>query len=123
PPETTHAHVASEEPRSRYGQTAPRTAGWSRPGADDGGGRSPGSRVVALIPSSWGGALRLQLRAQRRTCTGFPFSPPFDGRHLRSGGLIAVQHGLSIAAPAARAPVCFFQRLVGTSQNHGRSKT
>ena len=86
---------------------APRTAGWSRPGADDGGGRSPGSRVVALIPSSWGGALRLQLRAQHRNFTGFPFSPPFDGRHLRWTVVIAAQHGLSIAGSAARAPVCF----------------
>ena len=58
----------------------PRAAGWSRPGADDGEGRSPGSRVDAPFPGLVGeGALRLQLRAQRRFHTGFPF-------HRRSTG-------------------------------------
>src|ERR1044072_3731209 len=88
PPETTRFHVASEESLRPHAQAMPRTAGWSRPDADDGEGRSPGSRVAALIPSSWGGALRSQLRAQRRTFTGFPFHRRSTGGTFTAEGLL-----------------------------------
>src|SRR5206468_8335124 len=120
PPETTQ-FMSPRRSRASRARVTPRTAGWSRPGADDGGGRSPGSRVVALIPSWWGGARRLQLRAQRWIFTGFPFSPPCDGRHLRWPRIIAVQHGLSTAVAGVRA-ACFPARLVGNQPKSRKIK-
>jgi len=43
--------VSSRRSRTRDAP-APRACGWSRPGADDGEGRSPGLRVAALPPPS-----------------------------------------------------------------------
>src|SRR4029450_2822098 len=59
------------------------------------------------LPAWREGALRLQLRAQRRNFTGFPFSPPFEGRHLHDIAARRSGAPLSITPPVARSPLCF----------------
>jgi large subunit ribosomal protein L31 len=47
------------------------------------------------------------LRAQRRISAGFPFSPPFEGRHLRCGRAMAASASCqSGAGPLDRASHC-----------------
>ena len=116
-----HVHMSPRRNRaSRRAAAAPRTAGWSRPGADDGEGRSPGSRVSALIsPLAGEGLAAYSCGHSAGFRTGFPFSPPFDGRHLHWQRAIAPQHGLSIAAPAGRGAASFFHEA-GRNQPKSR---
>jgi len=77
-------NVASEEPPRRQGTPEPRADGWTRPGADDGEGRSPGLRLECVITLCGWDARRLQLRAQRRN---FDRLPIFTRVHTRAPSL------------------------------------
>ena len=71
----------------RETERAPQPVRWSRRRAYDGDGRSPDSRLKRLAETFPGSlpvvsidmACRLQLRAQRRILTGFPFHPHYTG--------------------------------------------
>ena len=83
--------------------TAPRAGGWSRPGADDGEGRSPGSRLDASSPFADG-------RLAAYSCghsAGFPPASLFTALRRAAPSLAArlgaAARALSIAAAAARA--------------------
>ena len=82
----------------------PRTIGWSRPGADDGGGRSPGLRVCRLL----GRGSPLTVAGTAPDFHRLPFSP-FPRRVSAApslgGGLRAAACALSIRGPSARAPL------------------
>jgi len=103
------------EPQGRDLPSAP--PGHPARGRSQGRGRSPGSRVSALVPSSqglaasvtysWTRTRRLQLRGQRRYRTGFPLSSrSCDSRDHRPPDLVANAFRLSIGREApAPTPV------------------
>ena len=118
-----HHDVVSEEPRrprARSGATHRRLVP---------AGRGRRRRQVSwlagrcLVPSSGEGLSAYSCGHSAGFSPASLFTAVRRAAPSAGSGLVRARHGLSIAAPAARARLRFSPRLVGTSQNHGRSKT
>jgi hypothetical protein len=112
------------------GHRTPRAAGWSRPGTDDGEGRSHGSRVITFSNENFSSQWISPLGGEGLTAyscghsAGFPPASLFTAFRGAAPTLLrawAPLADLSIEASKARSRLCLPQRLVGTSQIHGRS--